>query len=94
MRYYAFIIRHEDRRYRARLPDFPECSVWAESIAQVPAAVAAAIRSAAGASYPHDLPPQTPFAALPRMDDALDGCWLLVDVGPATADPLPQDPAG
>ncbi|MFC0676705.1 hypothetical protein ACFFGH_02405 [Lysobacter korlensis] len=86
MGYYAFITRGETRRYCARLPDFPEVTAWADSLNAMPGAITAAVRECVGDLHPFRLPQPTPFQSLPRMEEALDGFWLLVELKASRAE--------
>lgn len=80
MHYYAFVTRDTEQRYCAQLPDFPGCAPRAESLADLPQAVATAVRAQADERRLWTLPLATPLHALPRTVDALDGFWILVDL--------------
>jgi predicted RNase H-like HicB family nuclease len=86
MRYFAFITRDAEKRYRAELPDFPGGIVWADSLAQLPQATADMVERYLGGLQLWRLPAPTATPNLPLMSDALDGFWLLVE--------LPSVPAG
>ncbi|GHA84047.1 type II toxin-antitoxin system HicB family antitoxin [Cognatilysobacter bugurensis] len=85
MHYYAFVTRDADKRYRAELPDFPDCLAQAHSLAALPPAIVATVRRHADAQRHWTLPFATPFGALPRMADALDGFWISVDLSSCMA---------
>lgn len=79
MRYFAFVRRDQDGRYRATFADLPGLTVSSASFRQLRKRLAPAARDYL-ATHPDAPPPRECMGSLPRSDGDLDGFWIEVDV--------------
>lgn len=81
MRYFAFVRRDQDGRYRATFPDLPGLVVSSASFRQLQKRLARALR-AYRARRPDAPAPMDRMGSLPRSEGDIEGFWLEVEVGP------------
>lgn len=79
MRYFAFVRRDQDGRYRATFPDLPGLTVSSASFRQLRKRLAPAARDYLS-TRPDSPAPMDRMGALPRSEGDLDGFWFEVDV--------------